>query len=123
FSTLSGGEKQRAVLARALAQQAKILLLDEAFAALDIRYQADLGRLLKTLVRDNGYAVAMVCHDLNFASHWSTHSLLMRDGCILASGESAGVFTQVNITNLYPELRWVAGRHPKSGALQICFRD
>ena len=123
FSTLSGGEKQRAVLARALAQEAKTLLLDEAFAALDIRYQADLGRLLQTLVNENGYAIAMVCHDFNFASHWATHALLLRDGQALASGAAASVFTTENIQLLYPGLRWTEGRHPVTRRLQICFRD
>ena len=101
FSTLSGGEKQRVVIASALAQEADILLLDEPTASLDLGFQLDIASLLRQLNRDRGLTLVVATHDLNFAASLCHRLLLVRDGGLLASGPTADVLTIPAIADLY----------------------
>lgn len=74
---LSGGEQQRAWIARALAQQSETILLDEPTAHLDIRHQIDVYRLLKKLQTHSGRTIVTACHDLNLAARFSSHILVL----------------------------------------------
>lgn len=100
-SELSGGEQQRVLLARALAQGASVLLLDEPTTHLDLHYQAVLLSLLRRLVRENDLAVLMVLHDLNLAGLYGDQLALLVDGTVRASGPAQEVLTEENLRRVY----------------------
>lgn len=83
---LSGGERQRVMLARAVAQQPRLLVLDEPTAHLDLRHQAECVALLRRLHRESGLTVILVSHDLNLAGEVCHRLLLMTDGCVARLG-------------------------------------
>ncbi len=85
FRTLSNGEKQRVLVASALAQQPCVLLLDEPAAFLDLAHQRDLFATLNKLAAQ-GYLIVAVTHDWNLAAAWASRILLLKDGCLAADG-------------------------------------
>jgi ABC-type cobalamin/Fe3+-siderophores transport system ATPase subunit len=93
LGTLSGGERRRALLARALAQDAGILLLDEPGAHLDLRHQIELFALLRRLARQCGATVVLSLHDLNLAALFADRAVLLRQGQVLAAGPAREVLT------------------------------
>jgi iron complex transport system ATP-binding protein len=99
--TLSGGELQRLVLARALAQQAPILLLDEPTSALDIGHQLQALELVDRLRREHGLTVVSAMHDLTLASQFADRLLLLQRGAVVARGLAAEVLTEANIATHY----------------------
>ena len=106
FDTLSGGEKQRVIVAAALAQIADaasdgILLLDEPTVALDLAYQLELGELLRERQRRVPLTIAVSTHDLNFAASLCRTLVLLKDGRVLAAGETEDVLTSQHIRELY----------------------
>ena len=88
---LSGGEKQRVMLAAALAQQPDLLLLDEPTASLDLRYQVDIYATLSRQNRERNLTVAVVTHDLNLAARYCPRLVLMDQGKIVADGPPSGI--------------------------------
>lgn len=102
LSRLSGGERQRVFLASVLAQQPRVLLLDEPTASLDIHHQAQFFRLLRRLASE-GIAVAVVTHDLNVASFYCTRLLLMRNGVRACEGDAVAVLRQDILSAVYGE--------------------
>jgi iron complex transport system ATP-binding protein len=86
MSELSGGEGQRVRIARALAQQAPVLLMDEPTTHLDVRHQIDIGRLVRDLATD-GMAVLVAVHDLNWAATFATRAILLGEGKVLLDGQ------------------------------------
>ncbi len=101
FSTLSGGEKQRVVIAAALAQTPRVLLLDEPTASLDLGYQVEIASLLQRLNRDRGTTMVVSTHDLNLAAALCADVVLLRRGRVLARGPTADVLTAANVRALY----------------------
>lgn len=104
---LSGGERQRVVLARALAQEPRVLLLDEPSAFLDIRHEVEMYDLLRTLQRD-GLTVISVLHDLNLAALYCEHIILLADGAVHCQGEPSEVMTYSNLSEVYETEVYVA---------------
>ena len=98
---LSGGERQKVVIARALAQEAPLLLLDEPTANLDIGQQVAVTSLLRQLVVAKGFAVLAAIHDLTLASLYCDRLALMAEGRIVASGPPAEVLTRENVGRVY----------------------
>ncbi|MEK6629402.1 MAG: ABC transporter ATP-binding protein [Acidobacteriota bacterium] len=101
FATLSGGEKQRVVIASALAQQAGVLLLDEPTASLDLGYQLEIGALVSRLNLERGLTVVVATHDLNFAASLCRALVLIRDGHVQAAGPTEDTLTADRIRALY----------------------
>jgi iron complex transport system ATP-binding protein len=98
---LSGGEQQRILLARALAQDTPVLLLDEPTTHLDLQHQSRLLNLVHGLARQQNLAVLMVLHDLNMASIYSDRIALLVDGELKALGKPDDVLTEENLTQVY----------------------
>jgi iron complex transport system ATP-binding protein len=98
---LSGGERQRVVLARALAQEAPLLLLDEPVANLDIGHQMSVFQLLRELAARERMAVLVTIHELVLASLYCDRVALMADGAIIADGRPAEVLTSERIARAY----------------------
>jgi iron complex transport system ATP-binding protein len=101
FMTLSGGEKQRVIIASALAQSPDVLLLDEPTASLDLGYQLDVAALLASLNRERGVTVVVATHDLNLAASLCHSLVLLRDGRVLAHGPTREVLTAPTVQQLY----------------------
>jgi iron complex transport system ATP-binding protein len=101
FATLSGGEKQRVVIASALAQASDILLLDEPTTALDLGYQFEIASLLRRLNGERGTTMVVSTHDLNLAAAVCERIVLLKDGRVIAQGETATTLTAENIRLLY----------------------
>jgi iron complex transport system ATP-binding protein len=115
---LSGGERKRVFLARAIAQEARIVLLDEPTAFLDLRHVAEIFTLFRKLCAERGTAVIATLHDLNVAALYADHVLLLKDGAGVAYGSPAEVLTAANLSAVY-ETEVYVGNHPVSGALMI----
>jgi iron complex transport system ATP-binding protein len=101
FSTLSGGEKQRVVIASALAQTSDVMLLDEPTASLDVGYQLEIAALLKRLNADRRTALIVSTHDLNLAAALCDRVVLLHRGRVLAEGETAATLTSERVRALY----------------------
>ena len=118
FATLSGGEKQRVVIATALAQASEMLLLDEPTAALDLRYQFEIATLLRELNTERGTTMIVSTHDLNLAAALCQRIVLLKDGQVLAQGPTRETLTAANIRLLYDVDADVAF-HPRAGHLTV----
>ena len=101
LDTLSGGERQRVFLARALAQGATLLLLDEPTTALDIGHQQQVLELIDRLRRDHGLTVITTMHDLTIAGQYAERLVLLDNGRIVADGPPVAVLTAENLTRYY----------------------
>lgn len=97
---MSGGERQRVIIARALAQEPEVILLDEPTSNLDINYQIEIFDLLRELNRQ-GKTIVVVSHDLNLASLYCEHLLLLSEGRVFAFGTPDEVLTVKHIRQVY----------------------
>jgi len=111
---LSGGEQQRVLLARALAQKTPVLLLDEPTNHLDLQYQISFLKLLRELTGQESLAVLMAMHDLNQVATYADRVIFLVSGEILALGEPEDVLTVENIISAYNVPVEII-RHPKYG--------
>ena len=115
---VSGGERQRAVIARALVQEPQILLLDEPTAFLDLHHQLDIARIIKRLNRERGLTVVLVSHDLNLASQYCDQVLLLNHGRLAAMGTPQMVIQPKIIEAVYG-CSVLVDRHPQSGLPRV----
>ena len=101
LNELSAGQLQKVMLAKGLAQDPKILLLDEPTANLDIRHQMNVTRMLYDLAHSSNIIIIMICHDLNIAAKYSDNIFMMYGGKIFAAGPPSEVITEENIREVY----------------------
>lgn len=121
FSTLSGGERQLARVARALAQEPDLLILDEPTVSLDVRHEMEIYELLRELV-EGGTTVLLVTHNLNAAARYSDRLLLLQAGLSRAEGPPRDVLTREIVEDVYGwPVRVLAhpGPGPDEGAPQV----
>jgi iron complex transport system ATP-binding protein len=122
FATLSGGEKQRVVIASALAQQADILLLDEPTASLDVGYQFEIANLLGRLNRERGLTIVVATHDLNFAAGLCHSLVLVSEGRVVNAGPTDDTLTSLNIQALYGVVADVYPHHAAGHLMVVPLR-
>ncbi len=101
LGTLSGGEQQRLVIARALAQEAPVLLLDEPTSALDIGHQQQALELVDRLRREHGLTVVSAMHDLTLAGLYADRLALLHEGHLVATGDAAHVLRAETLSEFY----------------------
>ncbi|QQS33960.1 MAG: ABC transporter ATP-binding protein [Acidobacteriota bacterium] len=118
MNELSGGERQRVVLARALATNARILLLDEPTANLDIAHQAMMFRLVRERCGSCGSAAVVITHDLNLAAEFADEIVMLLDGKVAASGKPATVLTEKNIAEVFG-VKVLLDANPASGNVRV----
>lgn len=101
INQLSSGERQRVIVAKALAQEPSLIFLDEPTSHLDIGHQIQILDLLRRLNRENGLTITMVLHELNLASEYCNRIILLNEGRIFREGSPAEVLTYQNIEVVY----------------------
>lgn len=118
ITNVSGGERQRAVIARALAQEPEVVLLDEPTAFLDLHHQLEIARIIRRLNRERGLTVVLVSHDLNLASQYCDRLLLLREGEIVAMGTPQEVIAKESLERVYG-CSVLVDPHPQSGRPRV----
>lgn len=112
LETLSGGERQRVFLARALAQEPRVLLLDEPISALDIGHQQEVLELVDALRQERGLTVVATMHDLSIAGEYADRLVLLAAGQVVADGRASEVLTESVLTAHYQaQVRVIPGDH------------
>ncbi|MBR1774681.1 MAG: ABC transporter ATP-binding protein [Bacteroidales bacterium] len=111
INSLSGGEKQRVFIARSLAQQTKLMLLDEPVANLDLKHQIEIMKLLKQIQKQNNTTILIVLHDLSLALKYSDNVLALKNGQMCFFDSAKTVLTQENISTLFEINASIVGNH------------
>ena len=101
FSQLSGGQKQKVLIARALAQEPAVLLLDEPTSNLDMLHQLEVMETVNSLVKEKRISAVMAIHDLNLASRFSDKLVMLKEGRVFAAGEPKALLNEANISQVY----------------------
>ena len=121
--TLSGGEKQRVLIARALAQQPRVLLLDEPTANLDLYHQHAILRLVRRLAEDRGLAVVAAVHDINLAARYCDQLAVLINGQIVATGPPATTLTRALLAAVFAVDAEIAPESDVAGAVHVHVRS
>jgi len=101
FSSLSGGQKQITMLARAICQEPKFLLLDEPTSALDIKNQLEVLGILRTLIKERNMAAIIAIHDLNLGARYADSIVMLREGTVFSTGKADELYTPEMIEEVY----------------------
>lgn len=118
MNELSGGERQRVVLARALATDARLLLLDEPTANLDLAHQAMMFRLVRGRCRGCEASAIVITHDLNLAAEFADRVMLLKGGEVFAFGSPEEVLTEANLREVY-DVQVLLDANPASGKVRV----
>ena len=123
LNELSGGEKQKVLIARALAQEPEVLLLDEPTSNLDIKHQLEVLGFLQKLARQGKMTVVMVLHDLNLAARFSEQLILLREGKVFAAGPPPAVLNPDSLSAVYGVEVSIAQNGPDAGIQVLPLRS
>ena len=115
---LSGGEKQRVLIARALAQEPTVILLDEPTSFLDLRYKKEIFDLISSLTHEKGLSVVVVSHDSDLASQYCDRMVMLKDGRVYSTGVPEEVITASNIKAVY-ECPVIVDKNPAAGSPRV----
>ncbi len=118
---LSGGEKQRVLVARALAQEPRVILLDEPTSFLDLKFKREIFRLIASLSKEKGLGVAIVSHDIDLVSQYCSNIILLKNGTVYKTGDPDSVITAENIEDVY-ECPVLVDRNPLSNRPRVSVR-
>ncbi len=118
---LSGGEKQRVLIARALAQEPNIILLDEPTSFLDLKYKRETFRLISSLSRDKGLSVVVVSHDIDLSGQYCHRVMMLKEGAPFKVGTPEEVITEANIEVVY-DCPVLVDRNPATGRPRVSLR-
>jgi len=118
FWELSQGERQRVLIARALAQEPKVVLLDEPTSHLDLNHQVEINELIRRLNLQKNLSVLNISHDLNLAAEYCHRIVLLNKGSIFAIGTPSAVITEENIRRVY-ETTVMVEKNPVTGAPRV----
>ncbi len=111
FNELSSGQSQRVLIARAIAQDVDVLLLDEPTSNLDVKYQIEVMRLIRSLVDEKGVSACAIIHDLDLAMRYCDKVVLLHDGVIVSSGTPVEALTPATIKQVYGVTAYVEDVH------------
>ena len=101
YSELSGGEKQRVLIARALVQETPCLILDESLSQLDINHQLEIMALLRDIHRKEGKTILLVSHNLNLAANYAETLIFLKEGQVLAKGRAEDLMQPETLKDLF----------------------
>ncbi len=118
---LSGGERQRVLIARALAQEPRVILLDEPTSFLDLKFKREVFRLIASLSKEKGLGVAIVSHDIDLIAQYCSKIILLKNGSVYRTGDPDTVVTAENIEDVY-ECPVLVDRNPLSGRPRVSVR-
>ena len=111
---LSGGERQRVLIARALAQEPRVILLDEPTSFLDLKFKREVFRLISSLSRDRGLSVVLVSHDIDLAAQYCSRLIMLKEGEVYTAGTPEDVVTAEHIHSVY-ECPVLVDTNPQTG--------
>lgn len=120
YSQLSGGEKQRVLIARAMAQDTRYIFLDESLSQLDINHQIEIMRLLGAIHAESGKGVLLISHNLNLAANFAGRLIFLKDGKLLGSGTPAEMMCPGILEELFG-IRLGTSPHPDTGIPNIIY--
>lgn len=115
---LSGGERQRVLLARALAQEPRVILLDEPTSFLDLKFKREIFQLIASLSRDQGLSVVIVSHDIDLVAMYCNRLVLLKKGEVYTTGEPEAVVTGETIEAVY-ECPVTVDTNPRTGRPRV----
>ena len=118
---LSGGERQRVLIARALAQEPRVILLDEPTSFLDLKFKREVFKLIASLSKEKGLGVAIVSHDIDLVAQYCSKVVLLKNGSVYRTGDPDTVVTAENIEDVY-ECPVLVDRNPLSGRPRVSVR-
>lgn len=120
FSQLSGGEKQRVLIARALAQDTRYIFLDESLSQLDINHQIEIMGLLRSIHTESGKGVLLISHNLNLAANYAERLVFLKSGKLLGSGTPSEMMRPAMLEELFG-MKLSTAPHPESGIPNIIY--
>jgi iron complex transport system ATP-binding protein len=115
---LSGGEKQRVLVARALAQEPTVILLDEPTSFLDLRFKKEIFDLISSLTHKKGLSVLVVSHDIDLAAQYCDRMVMLKEGRVYSMGLPGDVITASNIEAVY-ECPVIVDKNPAAGSPRV----
>ena len=121
FNRLSGGEKQRVLIARALVQETDFILMDESLSFLDLNHQIEILGLLKKINQSENKTIIMVSHNLNLAAEFAKKIIFVKNGMVMAQGTVADVYNEEILSSIF-DIKVSMVKNPYTGVMNIIYK-